>query len=1061
MIPRQDVRRPSSGLARLSTPSLTTATSRTSSMISAPDSAFAQTTIVARRSPPPLIDLEDVMPVPPKRPLALEAGAGVTPTDKLRALLRQMESEARAARPSEPDHIPPPQSKYREHVPSTIPIRSPPSDEDVDEYSPPSPPPRIANPYLYSRRAMERRDVDDDPHSPEQPRRLPSRAIALRAATAAAAAEVQAGPSRDMAPTPLETFIASHPTATLQSVEPSTSRRHAESGPRPPSPKGKERAEYLDESEIESQADAEELSPPRRRAVLPPRHVESAYENEELQYEERSPPRRRLPLQRSIEAPDTSAAFAAGVHGLEEADELDLDDSSMVPWHDESVDSLNSGLGEEPLAEELSYSRTREFAASATPRASFATAPSSRTVRASPSPADTSLPPLPDPESSEEEDNTALRARAEMFRRSPRESLEGWSQSHNSSVSSRDRTAFTDAHSSTRQSPKELTRFESARNTSSYDSIRESVRYDGAVLEAEYDQSARSLRSQSSSRSLRDSHGHAASLRNSVSRETVQQNGDTNHSFQHPSPPRTSPKASIHQSTASSPRGVALNTSRGSPKSAFSDGDSHANGDSDAFAQQSTPESARSRRLRESREARLRNSISPPTRTSASVRWEDDETAPAVTVDASPPAARWSSDTSMQTIELSPPKEPLREMAAPSQGTNLTSTSAVSTPVRAPAPPAPKTPRLPGAWGTPLPPRAPVAKPTPETPRTPAVVPTPDLVGMPTPKPPGAWRTPAPAPATASPVTPVAPSTVGPVGPTPRPPGSWYTPTAHHRGTVPFKFSGLRNEVHPDDSMSSAGSLHDSIGDVSIHRLRPSPKRSPVRQNTTSPKTSPGVLAPVYRSPKRSPRWSPLSRPTFPVPPSPLPTTPTKSSQSQDVDFDPDMSWTTRLKRAVMSPVKRPPPSTAFTDAQSALDAASLASAQARSRVEAAQRAWASALAAVPADPQPQPMAPRVVVEVARKGYSWGVFMFWAVLELLLLWGVFRVTLDYATSTRLLAAIDPFHPQLGSYALGIPLPAALEAFATRRAGPANLFDLLDSLGLGLGLGSPPHWAPPS
>lgn len=425
----------------------------------------------------------------------------------------------------------------------------------------------------------------------------------------------------------------------------------------------------------------------------------------------------------------------------------------------------------------------------------------------------------------------------------------------------------------------------------------------------------------------------------------------------------------------------------------------------------------------------------------------------------------------MRTVELTPPeaRRHLPEVTPPRAVPYLpATTSPVSTPPpRGPLPatPAMKTPRPPGAWGTPpvrgpvTPAPAPAPVPSAGLPRTP-VVDIPDLVGLPTPRPPGAWRTPAPA---AKPSTPVAPPTVGTVGgPTPRPPGAWYTPTVTRGSTVPFRFSALRNEVRPDDTMSSTSSLHESIGDVSIHRLR-SPKR------TSPSKTSPGnnnfLSAPIFGSPKRSPSWSLLSRPAYPPPSMPLPVTPTKSQQSHLHDddgdgVDPDMSWTTRLKRAVMSPVRRPPPSTAFSNAQSALEAASRASAQARSRVEAAQRAWASALASVPADPEPRAQ-PVKVVEVARRGYSWGVFMLWAVLELFLLWCVFRITLDYATSSRLLAAIDPFHPQLGSYALGIPMPTALEAFATRRAAPANLFDILDSLGLGLGGATAQRWAPPS
>jgi len=88
-----------------------------------------------------------------------------------------------------------------------------------------------------------------------------------------------------------------------------------------------------------------------------------------------------------------------------------------------------------------------------------------------------------------------------------------------------------------------------------------------------------------------------------------------------------------------------------------------------------------------------------------------------------------------------------------------------------------------------------------------------------------------------------------------------------------------------------------------------------------------------------------------------------------------------------MSPIRRPPPSTALAEAQQALETASKASAAARSRVEEAQRAWLDALAAVPEQQAHEP--PRVVA-VARKGFTWGVFFFWLTVELVLAWVVFR-----------------------------------------------------------------------
>lgn len=72
------------------------------------------------------------------------------------------------------------------------------------------------------------------------------------------------------------------------------------------------------------------------------------------------------------------------------------------------------------------------------------------------------------------------------------------------------------------------------------------------------------------------------------------------------------------------------------------------------------------------------------------------------------------------------------------------------------------------------------------------------------------------------------------------------------------------------------------------------------------------------------------------------------------------------------------------------------------------------------------------------------------------------VTLEYATSATFLSHTDPFGPFAPSYAIGVRLPAALDAFGKHpQHRSANLFDLLDAMGLGFGLGAPRQWTPPT
>lgn len=530
---------------RLQTPSLTSTTSArssTSSMFasgsatSGHDSGLGSTTVGGRSSPPPLIDLDDAdsaaTPLASgRRPLALDAGAGITPTDKLRALLRQMDAEVRAARP-EPTPAPrqryslPPDSGDDEPTPVHAPYRRPspidvspmPRADDGDygasgSESPPSPPPRLTNAHMYSRRAVEQREreqrerereitagpsTEPEPMSPPHrlhslsrasaspPRRLPSRAVALRAAAAAAEAAEAASPAtlqrqvrEKSAPTPLENFIATtthspfpEPTSSRRPLSMSTPRaprRASASPPSSPSPprrssKGKEPS-YSEEDEEESLVEEEEPEPPRRRGLTPRRPTTIAA------------------------PPDTSASFAAGLKAPH-TQIVDIEDDSDVPWRedDETIESseasvpidLNRGPAARLIvAEELSFSRSRESVSSASPRSpstsrSFATATDGETLRQRRPSADTSLPALPDPESSEddEEENSALRRRRDMFRPSKTPDSDLSSRVRSSRLSaSRDATTYTEARSEVRSERSSL----ASSYASRYESLRQGL----------------------------------------------------------------------------------------------------------------------------------------------------------------------------------------------------------------------------------------------------------------------------------------------------------------------------------------------------------------------------------------------------------------------------------------------------------------------------------------------------------------------------------------------------------------------------------------------------------
>lgn len=230
---------------------------------------------------PRLIELSDDNnsdSVPPRKPLAFSAGAGVTPAEKLRSLLRQMESDVRDPPPTPPTRRP--------ATPQLIdaPISNLNSNAESED-EPPTPPPRI---HAYAR--------EEEPEAgPSKPRRLPSRAVALQAAMSRL-------PEEKPAPRPnaLETFIAKHhdtPEAWKppRRMDKSTSRESA--GPR------------MDESASRAEVGRAESST--------------------------TIPRRRAARRTTIEAPpDDSMAFAAGIQ--DPSIDMDVDASMPAPWEESS-----------------------------------------------------------------------------------------------------------------------------------------------------------------------------------------------------------------------------------------------------------------------------------------------------------------------------------------------------------------------------------------------------------------------------------------------------------------------------------------------------------------------------------------------------------------------------------------------------------------------------------------------------------------------------------------------------------------------------------------------------
>ncbi|GMK53927.1 hypothetical protein CspeluHIS016_0105130 [Cutaneotrichosporon spelunceum] len=441
---------------------------------------------------------------------------------------------------------------------------------------------------------------------------------------------------------------------------------------------------------------------------------------------------------------------------------------------------------------------------------------------------------------------------------------------------------------------------------------------------------------------------------------------------------------------------------------------------------------------------------------SPSVRWSPDvlDNEPAVEEEAV--ADGVTEPEQQERASTSPPSSPPAHLSTPED---------LSTPVRAPAT-STRTPRPPGAWGTPLPPQG-------VPPTTP--LPAPPVSSLPAASQQGMFAT----PPSAVPATPGLP--------TPRPPGAWFSPGRY----VPPRMSRLRNEVRLDESASSTGS------EMSVHRLAFSPKR---RRTGAASSKSAHVLLPAMQAPpagaeqsakpgteeaeaETKPETGEPAVPGEPSTPRPQTRSPATSppavelrtphppgAMPKDEPEDGDTSWTARIKRAFTpanpsTPVTpRTASRTRLAEAQDALDTASRASAKARSRVSAAQDAWRAAVASKSTVPEPEPAPapeakpePKPEPEPEQPERRRVVWLLWAVVEMLVLWAVFRVTLEYTASPSFLARRDPLGP-FGGYAVGVRLPAALEAFGKHPHRSANVFDLLHALGLGLE-GTMRRWVP--
>ncbi|WVF71130.1 hypothetical protein IAT40_005927 [Kwoniella sp. CBS 6097] len=289
------------------------------------------------------------------------------------------------------------------------------------------------------------------------------------------------------------------------------------------------------------------------------------------------------------------------------------------------------------------------------------------------------------------------------------------------------------------------------------------------------------------------------------------------------------------------------------------------------------------------------------------------------------------------------------------------------------------------------------------------------------------------------------------IAPTPKPPGAWqYTP----KGKVRFTPSPLGKGSPLRASTSGDRSLQAMDGSVSIHRLKLSPRREKIKAGAESISTTGDKGA--------------------------------EGAEAEDIDGEAETSFIGRLKESLggsLSSTKDripiPRPSTTFTQAISTLHSAQSKTLSTQQQLETTQRQWLEALSALNTAMSASKGAKDLglgVGVVVRQGWSWGTWAWWVLLEVVVLWSVFRVTLDYATSISHLTSLDPFHPLalpfrqlpaaslLSSSGLGsasasstwgigpfgpsnpisltIPIPSALQRLVGRQ-GMVNFFDLVE------------------